>query len=380
MGIFLNMIEFITTNKEWFLSGIGVFILNQLFFVFKKKKSAANIEQKAGSQNIQIAGNVDGNVKLSIFESDKKSKRKITFRIVILGITVFLIETTIGAFFLNKTIFQHELKNEPIIIINNQEEDDTTQIKNVPIERNPKKDKFPKNSSEEKKLSVDHKGESIITATKNETNNTYKKEDLFFSKMKNDKTEPTKNYNVRSRPKIFYLEDFKDCLVDAGKVSCPLKDFENQFVDNGDQTISDYSTGLMWQKNQSPEIRTGIAELFVNHINKNKFAGRGDWRLPTLDELKTLIEKDSSNGFYISDKFKLNDPYCCTSDLFSEKNILQGEDHSIYKNDTSLHKLTINFKNPSIMFAGHTYKIILSIGAKYNSLAYANVLLVRNIK
>jgi len=111
------LFEWILNNKEWVLSGIGVLILNLLFQIIKKDK--LNVNQKARGQSIQVGGNVSGNINLTLKKEDKKSndsQKKFTFRLVILGITVFMLETAVGAFFLSKTIFnnspndQHEEK------------------------------------------------------------------------------------------------------------------------------------------------------------------------------------------------------------------------------------------------------------------------------
>lgn len=47
--------EWITQNKEWIFSGIGVFIIGLIFAVYKKQKFKKN-KQKSGanSTNIQI--------------------------------------------------------------------------------------------------------------------------------------------------------------------------------------------------------------------------------------------------------------------------------------------------------------------------------------
>jgi hypothetical protein len=129
-----------------------------------------------------------------------------------------------------------------------------------------------------------------------------------------------------------------------------------RFVDNGDGTISDRRTGLMWEKkNNSPEFNqffsnphgaavglrwaagcgdpdgcqveqeaaatctsgavgaplacdmcSIICEVdpnvagaytawgYLNRINAEAFAGHDDWRIPTLDELRTLLDLSNS--------------------------------------------------------------------------------------
>jgi len=68
---------------------------------------------------------------------------------------------------------------------------------------------------------------------------------------------------------------------------------EYSFVDNGDGTISDVNTGLMWKKGESPEMNFRDALHYCEHLS---LAGHTDWRLPNIKELATLLDlsfKDS---------------------------------------------------------------------------------------
>ncbi|MEI6753398.1 MAG: DUF1566 domain-containing protein [Paludibacter sp.] len=69
------------------------------------------------------------------------------------------------------------------------------------------------------------------------------------------------------------------------------------YVDNGDGTITDLVTGLMWQ--QSPDNNCdGVInhddkvsyDAAVSGASKYRLGGHSDWRLPTIKELYSLIE------------------------------------------------------------------------------------------
>ena len=84
----------------------------------------------------------------------------------------------------------------------------------------------------------------------------------------------------------------------------PFGLFDNDFVDNGDGTVTDRRTGLMWQKEGSRKSLTlRRAKTYVEELNKDKFAGHSDWRLPSIEELASLMNKNRTNGLHIDPLF-----------------------------------------------------------------------------
>jgi hypothetical protein len=59
-----------------------------------------------------------------------------------------------------------------------------------------------------------------------------------------------------------------------------------------DLTIRDKETELVWAKqaNMGGCMTWNSVLEYISMINANMYAGRSDWRLPTLDEFKTIIE------------------------------------------------------------------------------------------
>jgi len=76
--------------------------------------------------------------------------------------------------------------------------------------------------------------------------------------------------------------------------------------DNGDGTVTDYKTYLMWQQSGSDtELDFEEAVAYVQELNYRRFADCRDWRLPTIDELRSLLTSErQSNGLYIEPIFK----------------------------------------------------------------------------
>ncbi|MFI5395607.1 MAG: DUF1566 domain-containing protein [Candidatus Binatia bacterium] len=80
-----------------------------------------------------------------------------------------------------------------------------------------------------------------------------------------------------------------------------------RFVDNGDGTITDASTRLVWEKKSADGSihdqdrtytwsSTGTAAdgtaftTFLATLNQSNFAGHNDWRMPSVTELRSLVD------------------------------------------------------------------------------------------
>ena len=67
---------------------------------------------------------------------------------------------------------------------------------------------------------------------------------------------------------------------------------DNDFKEHGDTTVSDRVTGLLWQQEGSDFPMTwNEAQVYVQHLNRERFGDRSDWRLPTVTELCSLLTK-----------------------------------------------------------------------------------------
>lgn len=81
---------------------------------------------------------------------------------------------------------------------------------------------------------------------------------------------------------------------------------EQRFIDNGDSTVTDNKTGLMWAKDGNAacnQMDMEEALSFISKLNDSK-TGYKDWRLPTIQELSTLTDSDQR-----SPALPLNHPF-----------------------------------------------------------------------
>ncbi|MCF6291630.1 MAG: DUF1566 domain-containing protein [Desulfobacterales bacterium] len=124
---------------------------------------------------------------------------------------------------------------------------------------------------------------------------------------------------LRSRP-MKVLEADIDSLVRQGNFfdrhHNPGGDFPKFLVDNEDgETVTEMAGGLMWQRGGSDitSIRTG--RNIVAELNRARFKGFNDWRLPTIDEALSLMCRDKNGqGLFLHPCFSVEQPFIFTAD------------------------------------------------------------------
>lgn len=154
---------------------------------------------------------------------------------------------------------------------------------------------------------------------------------IFFSSLVTDVHDvvaetptPTASPEIRLRSEptilapneIIYL--FKEKGLYGLNVN-PDGNFPNIFelhILNGDKVIVDQATSLMWQQSGSENSMTyNEAQEYIEILNQQQFAGYTDWRLPTIEELGSLLEPQLSNGFFINPIFDEKQILCWSADV-----------------------------------------------------------------
>lgn len=95
--------------------------------------------------------------------------------------------------------------------------------------------------------------------------------------------------------------------------------FELQVIDT-QKVVVDYATGLMWHQDGSKEYMDySKAGEWINSLNQGKYAGFSDWRLPTMEEVASLLEnKENRYNLFIDAVFSRTQKYIWTCDKFSD--------------------------------------------------------------
>jgi hypothetical protein len=107
---------------------------------------------------------------------------------------------------------------------------------------------------------------------------------------------------------------------------------KNDFKDNGNGTITDNATGLMWMQNdnESPVLW----ENALSYAENFSYAGYSDWRLPDVKELQSLIDYTRSPA--TTSSAAINPIFTCTQ-ITNEAGV---DDYPYYMSSTTFSSQT----------------------------------------
>lgn len=90
-----------------------------------------------------------------------------------------------------------------------------------------------------------------------------------------------------------------------------MQDKKSRFLDYEDGTIYDSLTSLTWMKNDSrldldKEVTWDEANKYAEEMNQKKFAGKDDWRLPTIHEASSLFDEKALNADFKGGEIRID--------------------------------------------------------------------------
>lgn len=97
--------------------------------------------------------------------------------------------------------------------------------------------------------------------------------------------------------KVIYFEISKEGLKEGNTgtiyyskaVLADLKE-KGKFKDNGNGTVTDRTTKFMWQQGEGGKKNWDSAVAYCKSLS---LAGHNDWRLPNIEELQSIIDKNA---------------------------------------------------------------------------------------
>lgn len=104
---------------------------------------------------------------------------------------------------------------------------------------------------------------------------------------------------------------------------------EERFIDNGNETVTDQESKLMWMKGDSYlELKRFLvysgALKYLKKKNEEAFGGHTDWRLPSKDEANSLYHREKDKS--ILDKYEMT--------LYIDPVFTEGCGHNTWTSNT----------------------------------------------
>jgi hypothetical protein len=102
--------------------------------------------------------------------------------------------------------------------------------------------------------------------------------------------------------------------------TAPPLEFERQVL-GADIVVKEARYQLMWQQRASPQpLNREGAQRYVQDLNARRFAGHGDWRLPTLEEAMGLMGSGATEDCHLHRLFDRSGPITRTADTTDSGN------------------------------------------------------------
>jgi hypothetical protein len=122
-------------------------------------------------------------------------------------------------------------------------------------------------------------------------------------------------------------EEWRSTLFKYGFFDFIINDrggFRHQYLVislHGDKVVLDFASGLMWHPGGSQyEVPYKKIPLWLERLNRKDYAGFHDWRLPTLEEAASLLQKGpkGSKNRFIDEVFSTRESPIYTGDRYME--------------------------------------------------------------
>ena len=126
-------------------------------------------------------------------------------------------------------------------------------------------------------------------------------------------TQEVQPVSLRSQPDVL-TEAMVLEMIETRGFAYPATNIKGTFVKSyspldlaGGRVVSEHASGLMWQHSESPRMNWRELQAYVEETNQAGHAGFSDWRVPTLEELASLLDARLTGDDYLDDVFSEED-------------------------------------------------------------------------
>jgi len=125
---------------------------------------------------------------------------------------------------------------------------------------------------------------------------------FFLIQPTNEKTKSIQA--LRSLPITLYSQPEATKIFKLNDSYRPLSYVKRKTLVNKNGCIFDPATALMWQKSISDKPMTFHQAIqHIKLLNEKQYQGFDNWRLPTIEELSSLLEPEKVDSLYIDPIF-----------------------------------------------------------------------------
>jgi serine/threonine-protein kinase len=129
---------------------------------------------------------------------------------------------------------------------------------------------------------------------------------------------PERPVQLRDKPRSLTLKECDEMVRRWNFYSGKDRDgcFVNAFRVTSNEGVTDLATGLLWQSTTSERpLPFSEVESYLARLNRERFGGFSDWRLPTLEEGFSLIESVPFDNTHTDNRLFVTQVEWWTSDF-----------------------------------------------------------------
>ncbi|WP_462267849.1 protein kinase domain-containing protein [Desulfobacter sp.] len=149
-------------------------------------------------------------------------------------------------------------------------------------------------------------------------------DDIVQEKKTASQNKPTQikpTLPIRSESSRILAKDAR-AVFNLDDLHQPAVFVENAFQRINDTTVIDHATNLVWQQSGSRyPMMWDQAQRYIRMLSESGFGGYRDWRMPTINEILSLVNPMHDDDFCMEPVFSPDQKWLWSSDTRSKKSV-----------------------------------------------------------